>query len=90
MLMGDTVLIEELRHLISHHVAVIGYRDQRNFLAWLLNSFAGRGRVLLFFGSWGIAHRTPVYTNGGQKGHSNASNEECSGNCALHAVQVTK
>jgi hypothetical protein len=46
--------------------------------------------VLLFFGSWGIAHRTPVYTNGGQKGHSNASNEECSGNCALHAVQVTK
>ena len=56
MLMGDTVLIEEFRHFICHHIAVVGYRNQGDFLAWLLDSFAGGGSWLRGFGGWGITH----------------------------------
>ena len=56
VLMRDTVLIEELRHLICHHIAVVRYRNQGDFLAWLLDSFAGGRSWLRGFGGWGITH----------------------------------
>jgi hypothetical protein len=51
VLVLDLVLVEEIGHLLGHHVAIVGDRDDGNFLAGLLGGGVLRlrsGRLLLW------------------------------------------
>lgn len=89
--MSDAILIKEFGHFVRDQIAVIGYRNQGDFLAGLGLYLRGGGSRLRGRRSWCVAHNTnSIHEPLVVKDYSNASNDERSENGILQAVQVTK